>query len=99
MNHLEFHQAVAVIAAGKYFKTECGATNFGADLKNKTRIDWRAYTETHGWTREYGTPAEVIGELVKGREAETKLEDIGTSPTAAPFEAVAPVDSYVDEAV
>ncbi|HVJ13868.1 MAG TPA: hypothetical protein VM686_00445 [Polyangiaceae bacterium] len=81
MDHKAFHEAVAVIAAGRYFSTKVdastGSTEYGPAI---TTVSWQAYINGQSWTREYGTPEEVIAELQDVRLHQTTLDDIGEAP-------------------
>ena len=70
-------------AAGRYYSAKVeastSATTYGPAT---TTVNWQAYIDGQGWTREYGTPEEALAELADVRLHETKVEDIGAVPVA-----------------
>lgn len=87
MDHKAFHEAVGEIAKGRYFSTEVQASTHPG---SKTTVDWKAYIDGRGWTRDYGTAEEVLAELTGWRIAQTTVEDLGEAPTATPSDTEPP---------
>lgn len=77
MNHAEFHAAVAVIAGGRYFSTNVEASTHSG----RTEVEWRAYIDGRSWTRDHGTPEQVLAEL-REEWSDSGVEGIGESPAA-----------------